>query len=40
MYHRELEKQSNKDMTKYIIFLSGYALLFKVLGPTVGPMVL
>ena len=26
-------------MTKYVRFLSGYALLFKVSGPTVGPMV-
>lgn len=39
MYHLELGRQSNEHMTKCVKFLSGYALLFKVLGPTVGPMV-
>lgn len=33
----KLELQLNKNRTKYVKFLSGYALLFKVLGPTVGP---
>lgn len=37
LFFQESGGQTNKNTTKYAKFLSGYALLFRVPGPTVGP---